>query len=100
MLRARGLVLLLGLAAAFAAHADYKRTYAEGLDAARAEDKYGTRAARFQLLEAGHLMQNLCLLSESVGLSTLPLGGFFEREIGRALPVSPGDVVLYVGALG
>ncbi|MBK7583641.1 MAG: SagB/ThcOx family dehydrogenase [Myxococcales bacterium] len=69
-------------------------------DAARAEDKYGTRAARFLLLEAGHLMQNLCLLSESVGLSTLPLGGFFEREIGRALPVSPGDVVLYVGALG
>jgi len=47
MLRARGLVLLLGLAAAFAAHADYKRTYAEGLDAARAED-WGTVRQKMQ----------------------------------------------------
>ena len=47
MLRARGLVLLLGLAAAFAAHADYKRTYAEGLDAARAGD-WGTVRQKMQ----------------------------------------------------
>lgn len=69
-------------------------------DATRAEAKYGARAARFLLLEAGHLMQNLCLLSESVGLCTLPLGGFFEREIARALPLGPTDAVLYVGVLG
>lgn len=69
-------------------------------DGARAEAKYGARAARFLLLEAGHLMQNLCLLSTSVGLSTLPLGGFFEREIGRALGLPPSDVVLYLGVLG
>lgn len=47
MLRARGAVLLLGLAAAFAAHADYKRTYAEGLDAARAGD-WGTVRQKMQ----------------------------------------------------
>ena len=47
MLRARGLVLLLGLGAAFTAHADYKRTYAEGLDAARAED-WGTVRQKMQ----------------------------------------------------
>ncbi len=62
--------------------------------------KYGERAARFLLLEAGHLMQNLCLLSESVGSTTLPLGGFFEREIARAVPLPRSDAVLYVGAFG
>ncbi len=69
-------------------------------DAARASAKYGDRAARFLLLEAGHLMQNLCLLSESVGRCTLPLGGFFEREIARALALPTSDVVLYLGVLG
>ncbi|GMV19101.1 MAG: SagB/ThcOx family dehydrogenase [Polyangiaceae bacterium] len=69
-------------------------------DTARTEAKYGERAARFLLLEAGHLMQNLCLLSESVGSTTLPLGGFFEREIARAVPLPRSDAVLYVGAFG
>lgn len=69
-------------------------------DASRAESKYGVRAARFLLLEAGHLMQNLCLLSHSVGLCTLPLGGFFEGAIARSIPLPASDVVLYVGVLG
>lgn len=69
-------------------------------DAARVEAKYGERAYRFLLLEAGHLMQNLCLLSASVGLCTVPLGGFFEREIARALGLPGEDVVLYAGVCG
>jgi hypothetical protein len=45
-------------------------------------------------------MQNLCLLSTSLGFCTVPLGGFFEREIARELTLPATDVVLYVGLCG
>ncbi len=69
-------------------------------DLPRVERKYGARAGRFLLLEAGHLMQNLCLLSASLGWCTLPLGGYFERDVARAFRLPAGDAVLYVGVLG
>lgn len=59
-------------------------------DAARAEAKYGPRGLRFLLLEAGHLMQNLCLLRP-----TVPLGAFFEGDCAAALGLPPTDLVLY-----
>ena len=69
-------------------------------DGARAEGKYGERAFRFLLLEAGHLMQNLCLLSTSVGFCTVPLGAFFEGEVAAELRLPSTDAVLYVGLCG
>lgn len=69
-------------------------------DSARVHSKYGHRADRFLLLEAGHLMQNLCLASASAGMSTVPLGGAYEREIQRELRLLETDVVLYCGVCG
>jgi SagB-type dehydrogenase family enzyme len=69
-------------------------------DGARVSPKYGERGQRFLLLEAGHLMQNLCLLSVSLGLCTVPLGGFFERAIARTLHLPAEDLVLYLGLCG
>jgi SagB-type dehydrogenase family enzyme len=69
-------------------------------DGARVRAKYGERGLRFLLLEAGHLMQNLCLVSASLGLATVPLGGFFERAVARRLGLPPDDEVLYLGACG
>jgi SagB-type dehydrogenase family enzyme len=69
-------------------------------DGERVTSKYGERGQRFLLLEAGHLMQNLCLLSASLGLATVPLGGYFEREIARQLALPETDLVLYVGVCG
>lgn len=69
-------------------------------DGARVERKYGERAYRFLLLEAGHLLQNLCLLSTSLGLATVPLGGYLEQDLARAFVLPPTDVVLYVGVCG
>jgi SagB-type dehydrogenase family enzyme len=69
-------------------------------DAARVRAKYGERGERFLLLEAGHLMQNLCLASAGLGLATVPLGGFFEQDIARALDLPGGDRVLYLGLGG
>ena len=64
------------------------------------EKKYAARGLRFLLLEAGHLMQNLCLLSASLGLSTVPLGAFLEGDIAKTIQLPASDVVLYVGVFG
>ncbi len=69
-------------------------------DGARIEEKYGERGYRFLILEAGHLMQNLCLLSASLGLCTVPLGSFFEGEVAREFGLPDDDVVLYAGLCG
>jgi nitroreductase len=45
-------------------------------------------------------MQNLCLASADLGLQTLPLGGFYERAIARALQLPASDDVLHVGLCG
>ena len=69
-------------------------------DGARVAQKYGERALRFLLQESGHLMQNLCVLSASLGLATVPLGGYFESAVARRLALPPTDVVLYAGVCG
>jgi SagB-type dehydrogenase family enzyme len=69
-------------------------------DKSRVAAKYGERALRFLLLEAGHLAQNLCLLASSLRVGALPLGGFFEREIARRLTLPLTDEVLYLLASG
>jgi SagB-type dehydrogenase family enzyme len=69
-------------------------------DGRRVARKYAERGYRFLLLEAGHLMQNLCLLSESLGLCTVPLGGFLERAIARRLVLPDEDLVPYVAVCG
>jgi SagB-type dehydrogenase family enzyme len=69
-------------------------------DGERVAGKYGERAVRFLLQEAGHLMQNLCLLSTSLDLATVPLGGYLEHDVARRLVLPRSDLVLYVGVCG
>jgi SagB-type dehydrogenase family enzyme len=69
-------------------------------DGRRVESKYGRRGGRFLLQESGHLMQNLCLVSASLGLVTVPLGGYFERQIADQFLLPRSDLVLYVGVCG
>lgn len=69
-------------------------------DRARVAARYTTRADRFLLLEAGHLMQNLCLASVAAGRCTVPLGGCFERALARTLQLPRTDRVLVTGVLG
>ena len=69
-------------------------------DAARVEAKYGARAAKLLLLEAGHVMQDLCLVAHGAGLAVVPCGGFLEEPIARALALPRGDAVLYAAACG
>jgi SagB-type dehydrogenase family enzyme len=61
----------------------------------RSRFKYGARAYRFTLLEAGHVAQNLLLAAASLGLAALPLGGFYDREVDALLGIDG----LYEGSL-
>jgi len=69
-------------------------------DHARLAARYTRRASRFAALEAGHLMQNLCLLATAAGLSVVPLGGSFEPAIARELRLPATDRVIATGVLG
>jgi SagB-type dehydrogenase family enzyme len=69
-------------------------------DGARVGAKYGDRGGRFLLLEAGHVMQNLCLMAASLKLSAVPLGGALEPEMAREMSLPSSDAVLYAALCG
>jgi SagB-type dehydrogenase family enzyme len=47
----------------------------------RSRFKYGARAYRFVLLEAGHLAQSLLLAAAALELAATPVGGFYDRLV-------------------
>jgi len=62
---------------------------------------YGGRAYRLALLEAGHLAQNLLLVSTAVGVAGRPFCGYDdEGAAGAAGLAYPTEVVVYAVALG
>lgn len=70
-------------------------------DLRKTHQKYGERGYRFGLIEAGHLGQNFMLVCEVLGLSCVPLGGFYDRHIHQALSLThPAQKALYALAIG
>ena len=53
----------------------------------RSRFKYGARAYRFTLIEAGHVAQNLLLAAAALHLAAVPVGGFYDRAVDAALGV-------------
>lgn len=66
----------------------------------RTTEKYGERGYRYALLEAGHLMQNVCLVAERLGLACRPYGGFVEDELDAFLALGDDETSLYAGLVG
>lgn len=63
--------------------------------------KYGDRGYRFALLEAGHLAQNINLVSCALKLGSVNLGGYFDREVDELLGLDGLDYsTVYVVAVG
>lgn len=58
--------------------------------------KYGARGYRHILLEAGHLTQNMCLVSTAEGLGTLTLGSFDDNSLAHFIGLDPAyEPVIY-----
>lgn len=67
----------------------------------RSLTKYSDRGYRYQLLEAGHVGQNIGLAAVERGLGACSLGGFFDDELAALLDVDPDfEVALYAIAVG
>jgi SagB-type dehydrogenase family enzyme len=67
----------------------------------RSKIKYGERAYRFALLEAGHAMQNLCLTATALGLGSCPTGGFLDDALNDLMGVDGvEEAALYACILG
>lgn len=67
----------------------------------RSKVKYGERAYRFALMEAGHATQNLCLAAEAAGLGACPIGGFIDDQMNDLIHVDGvEEAVLYLGIVG
>lgn len=66
--------------------------------------KYGERAYRFALLEAGHIAQNLLLAAQAERLGAVPIGGFIDDQVNQLLKLDGvQEAVLYlviIGSLG
>jgi SagB-type dehydrogenase family enzyme len=67
----------------------------------RSRFKYGLRAYRFTLLEAGHVGQNILLAAAALDLAAVPLGGFFDRRSDQFLGLDGvNESTLYMVAVG
>lgn len=65
----------------------------------RTTDEYGDRGYRYIHIEAGHLMQNICLTSEAIGLSALPYGGINEDKLNHMLDIR-NEETIYTALIG
>lgn len=67
----------------------------------RTEVKYGKSAYRLMLLEAGHLGQNVYLISTALGLSACAIGGFAEDKMNKLLDLDiEKEQAIYVACVG
>jgi SagB-type dehydrogenase family enzyme len=63
--------------------------------------KYGERAYRLTLLDAGHLGENLCVAAAGAGLASLPYGAYLDDELAEALRVDGvTELIAHVVLLG
>lgn len=67
----------------------------------RTEEKYGIRGYRYVLLEAGHITQNICLISTALGINVCPLAGTRDEKVESLLGIDGiSESLVYSVALG
>jgi protease I len=62
--------------------------------------KYGKKAKRYMLLEAGHIAQNIQLQAVSLELGSVPIGAFDIREVSRVCRLPKGLEPIYIICVG
>jgi SagB-type dehydrogenase family enzyme len=66
---------------------------------ARSKFKYGERAYRFALLEAGHICQNMLLAAEAVRRGAYPIGGYIDDILDDLIGVDGCDRAVIYGLM-
>lgn len=69
--------------------------------ARRCMSKYGERGARYLLLDAAHICQNLLIAAEAVGCGGCPVAAFYDREVAAVLNIDRHEELpLYAASVG
>ncbi|HUW85227.1 MAG TPA: SagB/ThcOx family dehydrogenase [Phycisphaerae bacterium] len=66
----------------------------------RTAAKYGDRAPRYCLLEAGHAAQNVLLQAVALGLGAVPVGAFEDQRVREVLHLPSDQNVFYLIPIG
>ncbi len=67
---------------------------------ARVAKRYGERARRYTIMEAGHASQNVYLQAEALGLGTVAVGAFSDEDMKRILNLPENEDPLYLMPIG
>lgn len=70
------------------------------IDVERSAARYGNRAERYCLLEAGHIAQNVLLEARALGLAGVPVGAFEDHRVCDLLRLPPTLRPVYLLPLG
>jgi SagB-type dehydrogenase family enzyme len=66
----------------------------------RITDRYGERGIRYAHMEVGHVGQNIHLQAEVLGLGTVVVGAFQDKEVAEVLQLPREQAPLYVMPVG
>lgn len=69
-------------------------------DYARTCNRYGNRGRKYVHMEVGHCAQNIHLEAESLGLASVPIGAFQDREVKKTLDLPNNLDPLYIVPIG
>jgi SagB-type dehydrogenase family enzyme len=64
------------------------------------ETKYGARAFRYVCIEAGHVAENIQLQAVSLGLTSVPIGAFWDDVIKSSLGLPENHDPIYIIPVG
>ena len=70
------------------------------MNVAKMARKYGDRAERYCLIEAGHVAQNVLLQATAIGMGCVPIGAFDDGRLSRALSLPEEVRPLYLVPVG
>jgi SagB-type dehydrogenase family enzyme len=62
--------------------------------------RYGARAERYCVLEAGHVAENVLLMATALGLAAVPVAAFDDEAVLAALGLGAGHLPLYLLPVG
>ncbi len=66
----------------------------------RTEGRYGERGSRYVYMEVGHAAQNIHLQAVALGLSSVPVGAFYDEQVQRVLSLPKNHQPLYIISVG
>ncbi|MCS7151177.1 MAG: SagB/ThcOx family dehydrogenase [Endomicrobia bacterium] len=61
---------------------------------------YGSRGYRYVYMEAGHCAQNICLQAISLGLDSVCIGAFVDKDVKHLLKLPEDTEPIYIVSIG